>query len=189
MILNKNKMNKLLNRTILNTRPLERALPLAKAIEAEGGQCLNLPSFSVNSIPAIFYQEYLKADIWFFMSQYAVKYALPWLLEQKILQKKLPKIAAVGRKTAMLLEQSGIPVTWIPDDFSSEGLLNLPAFYIQKAAFTYNNEPVMNVDFGVGTSEDPYLRFNFVPSAPGVLSVKAVDNDGKEFNHQTEVKN
>ena len=59
----------------------------------------------------------------------------------------------------------------------------------QKAAFTYNNDPVMNVDFGVGTSEDPYLRFNFIPSVPGVLAVKAVDNDGKEFNHQTEVKN
>ena len=77
--------------------------------------------------------------------------------------------------------------TGLQRDLVSQGFV--PAFYIQKAAFTYNNEPVMNVDFGVGTSEDPYLRFNFIPSVPGVLAVKAVDNDGKEFNHQTEVKN
>jgi len=77
--------------------------------------------------------------------------------------------------------------TGLQRDLVSQGFV--PAFYIQKAAFTYNNEPVMNVDFGVGTSEDPYLRFNFIPRAPGVLAVKAVDNDGKEFTHQTEVRN
>jgi sulfur-oxidizing protein SoxY len=76
--------------------------------------------------------------------------------------------------------------TGLQRDLVSQGFV--PAFYIQKAAFTYNNETVMNVDFGVGTSEDPYLRFNFIPKAPGVLAVKAFDNDGKEFNHQTEVK-
>jgi sulfur-oxidizing protein SoxY len=77
--------------------------------------------------------------------------------------------------------------TGLQRDLVSQGFV--PAFYIQKAAFTYNNESVMNVDFGVGTSEDPYLRFNFIPKAPGVLAVNAFDNDGKEFSHQTEVKN
>lgn len=76
--------------------------------------------------------------------------------------------------------------TGLQRDLVSQGFV--PAFYIQKAAFTYNNETVMNVDFGVGTSEDPYLRFNFIPKAPGVLSVKAIDNEGKEFSHQTEVR-
>jgi sulfur-oxidizing protein SoxY len=76
--------------------------------------------------------------------------------------------------------------TGLQRDLVSQGFV--PAFYIQKAAFTYNNEPVMNVDFGVGTSEDPYLRFNFIPKAPGVLEVKAADNEGKEFSHQTEVR-
>ncbi len=158
-------MNKLLGRTILNTRPLERALPLAKAIEAEGGQCLNLPSFSVVAIPVVFLPEYLNADIWFFMSQYAVKYALPWLLEQKKIEKKMPKIAAVGRKTAMILEQSGIPVTGVPDDFSSEGLLNLPEFYIQNKKIKNNQVIVFRgksgrkfldqqlIDLGVSVTE------------------------------------
>lgn len=76
--------------------------------------------------------------------------------------------------------------TGLQRDLVSQGFV--PAFYIQKAEFTYNNEPVMNVDFGVGTSEDPYLRFNFIPKAPGVLEVKAADNEGKTFMHQTEVK-
>jgi sulfur-oxidizing protein SoxY len=46
----------------------------------------------------------------------------------------------------------------------------------------------MDVDIGVGTSEDPYLRFSFIPNKPGVLDVKAEDNEGKVFTHQTEVK-
>lgn len=76
--------------------------------------------------------------------------------------------------------------TGLQRDLVSQGFV--PAFYIQKAAFTYNNETVMNVDFGVGTSEDPYLRFNFIPKAPGVLEVKAADNEGKAFSHQVEVR-
>lgn len=76
--------------------------------------------------------------------------------------------------------------TGLQRDLVSQGYV--PAFYIQKAAFTYNGKPVMNVDFGVGTSEDPYLRFNFIPSTPGTLEVKAVDNEGKAFSHQVDIK-
>ena len=75
--------------------------------------------------------------------------------------------------------------TGLQRDLVSQGYV--PAFYIQKAVFTYNNKPVMNVDFGVGTSEDPYLRFNFVPEGPGALEVKADDNEGKSFTKQLEI--
>jgi sulfur-oxidizing protein SoxY len=75
--------------------------------------------------------------------------------------------------------------TGLQRDLVSQGYV--PAFYIQKAAFTYNSKPVMSVDFGVGTSEDPYLRFNFVPNAPGTLEVNAVDNEGKAFSHSVSV--
>ena len=77
--------------------------------------------------------------------------------------------------------------TGLQRDLVSQGYV--PAFYIQKATFTYNRKPVMNVDFGVGTSEDPYLRFNFIPSTPGTLEVNAVDNEGKAFSHHVDVKN
>lgn len=77
--------------------------------------------------------------------------------------------------------------TGLQRDLVSQGFV--PAFYIQKAAFTYNNESIFKVDFGVGTSEDPYLRFHFIPTKPGILEVKAEDNEGKMFNHQSNVKN
>lgn len=76
--------------------------------------------------------------------------------------------------------------TGLQRDLVSQGYV--PAFYINKATFTYNNKPVMSVDVGVGTSEDPYMKFNFIPDAPGVLEVQATDNEGKTFTHQVEVK-
>ncbi len=63
-----------------------------------------------------------------------------------------------------------------------------PAFYMQKLDVRYNGQPLMNVDFGVGTAEDPYLRFFYQPEGPGTIDVKATDNEGKEFTHHIEVK-
>jgi sulfur-oxidizing protein SoxY len=62
-----------------------------------------------------------------------------------------------------------------------------PAFFINKATFTYNGQTLLDADFGVGVSEDPYLRFNFVPDAPGKLEVKAADNEGRFFSHAVDV--
>lgn len=76
--------------------------------------------------------------------------------------------------------------TGLQRDLVSQGFL--PAFFINKATFTYNNKPVFDVDFNVGTSEDPYLKFDFVPKEPGTLEVKATDNEGKSFSHQIDVK-
>ncbi len=76
--------------------------------------------------------------------------------------------------------------TGLQRDLVSQGYV--PAFYINKVNFTYSGKPVMTVDVGVGTSEDPYMKFNFTPDAPGVLEVTATDNEGKSFNHQLDVK-
>lgn len=76
--------------------------------------------------------------------------------------------------------------TGLQRDLVSQGYV--PAFYINKATFTYNGKPVMTVDVGVGTSEDPYMKFNFTPDAPGKLEVVATDNEGKSFTEQVEVK-
>jgi len=76
--------------------------------------------------------------------------------------------------------------TGLQRDLVSQGYV--PAFYINKAEFTYNGKPVMTIDVGVGTSEDPYFKFNFVPDAPGKLDVTATDNEGKAFTHEAEVK-
>lgn len=76
--------------------------------------------------------------------------------------------------------------TGLQRELVSQGFI--PAFYINKAAFTYNGKPVMTIDVGVGTAEDPYFKFNFVPDAPGKLEVVATDNEGKSFTQVVEVK-
>jgi len=76
--------------------------------------------------------------------------------------------------------------TGLQRDLVSQGYV--PAFYINKAAFTYNGKPLMTVDVGVGTSEDPYFKFNFTPDVPGTLEVTATDNEGKTFTQQLDVK-
>ncbi|MDO9051379.1 MAG: quinoprotein dehydrogenase-associated SoxYZ-like carrier [Methylotenera sp.] len=76
--------------------------------------------------------------------------------------------------------------TGLQRDLVSQGYV--PAFYINKTEFVYNGKPVMTVDVGVGTAEDPYFKFDFVPDAPGKLEVTATDNEGKVFTHAIDVK-
>jgi sulfur-oxidizing protein SoxY len=76
--------------------------------------------------------------------------------------------------------------TGLQRELVSQGFV--PAFYINKAAFNYNGKPLLTVDVGVGTAEDPYFKFNFVPAAPGKLEVVATDNEGKAFTQQVDVK-
>lgn len=109
-------------------------------------------------------------------------------------------IRAAAGKIKMSVEhpaQFGTPVTatfnikhimrtGLQRDLVSQGYV--PAFYIKKVDFTYNGKPVMTVDVGVGTSEDPYFKFNFIPDAPGNLEAVATDNEDKTFTHKVEVK-
>jgi sulfur-oxidizing protein SoxY len=76
--------------------------------------------------------------------------------------------------------------TGLQRELVSQGFI--PAFYINKTAFNYNGKNVLTVDVGVGTAEDPYFKFNFVPTAPGKLEVTATDNEGKNFTQAVEVK-
>ena len=75
--------------------------------------------------------------------------------------------------------------TGLQRDLVSQGYV--PAFYISKVLFNYNGAELMTVDVGVGTSEDPYMKFSFIPDAPGKLDVTATDNEGKTFSYSTEV--
>jgi sulfur-oxidizing protein SoxY len=77
-------------------------------------------------------------------------------------------------------------LTGLQRDLASGGYK--PAYYIQKINFTYNDKSLMDVDLGVGTSEDPYLRFEFIPQEAGVLKVNAKDNEDGAFSKQIEIK-
>ena len=76
--------------------------------------------------------------------------------------------------------------TGLQRELVSQGFI--PAFYINKTTFNYNGKNVLTVDVNVGTAEDPYFKFNFIPTAPGKLEVVASDNEGKDFKQEVEVK-
>lgn len=76
--------------------------------------------------------------------------------------------------------------TGLQRDLVSQGFL--PAFYINKTEFKYNGKSVMTVDVNVGTAENPYFKFDFIPESAGTLEVFAVDNEGKKFSKKIEVK-
>ena len=94
--------------------------------------------------------------------------------------------AQFGTPVATTFNIRHVMRTGLQRDLVSQGYV--PAFYIKKVEFTYEGKPVMTVDVGVGTAEDPYMKFNFIPDAPGKLEVIATDNEGKTFTHQVDVK-
>ena len=92
----------------------------------------------------------------------------------------------MGAATPATFNIKHVMRTGLQRDLVSQGFV--PAFYINKTEFKYYGKPVMTVDVGVGTAEDPYFKFNFVPTEPGKLEVMATDNEGKSFTHAVDVK-
>ena len=99
---------------------------------------------------------------------------------------KVEEPVKIGSMTAATFNIKHPMRTGLQRELVSQGFV--PAFYIKKAAFNYNGKNVLTVDVGVGTAEDPYFKFNFVPDAPGKLEVTATDNEGKSFSQAVEVK-
>lgn len=95
------------------------------------------------------------------------------------------EVTKLGEPATATFNIKHVMRTGLQRDLVSQGYV--PAFYIQKVAFNYNGKPVMTVDVGVGTSEDPYMKFSFIPDAPGKLDVLATDNEGKTFSHAVDV--
>ncbi len=99
---------------------------------------------------------------------------------------KVEEPVKIGDATAATFNIKHPMRTGLQRELVSQGFV--PAFYIKKSEFTYNGKPVLTIDVGVGTAEDPYFKFNFVPDAPGKLDVTATDNEGKSFTQEVEVK-
>ncbi|MGJ8619383.1 MAG: quinoprotein dehydrogenase-associated SoxYZ-like carrier [Methylophilaceae bacterium] len=99
---------------------------------------------------------------------------------------KVPAPETFGVATTAKVNIKHVMRTGLQRDLESQGFL--PAFYINKASFTYNGKPVMTVDVNVGTAEDPYFKFNFIPEAPGQFELVATDNEGKTFTQSVDVK-
>jgi sulfur-oxidizing protein SoxY len=99
---------------------------------------------------------------------------------------KVDDPATIGGVTSTTFNIKHPMRTGLQRELVSQGFV--PAFYIKKAEFSYNGKPVLTIDVGVGTAEDPYFKFNFVPDAAGKLEVTATDNEGKAFVQQVDVK-
>jgi sulfur-oxidizing protein SoxY len=57
----------------------------------------------------------------------------------------------------------------------------IPADFIQQVRVTYAGEPVLTVDSDIALSEDPSLRFAFLPKKPGELRVEVDDSNQRHF--------
>lgn len=57
----------------------------------------------------------------------------------------------------------------------------IPAHYVEEIRVAQGGETVLRVEAGISLSEDPSIRFRFVPSGDGALEVEARDNEGQVF--------
>ena len=57
----------------------------------------------------------------------------------------------------------------------------IPADFIQQVRVSYAGEPVLTVDSDIALSEDPSLRFAFLPKKPGELQVEVDDSSQRHF--------
>lgn len=122
-------MNKLAlqNHTFLITRPKYQATRLIHQIEQLGGKGVLFPTIEIISLPshptlenAI--QTLSEYDYAIFISANAATVALP----QWPRNKKLPKIIAIGPSTAKAIHSYHFQTDYIPNEYSSEGIVDLP---------------------------------------------------------------
>jgi sulfur-oxidizing protein SoxY len=64
----------------------------------------------------------------------------------------------------------------------------IPADFIRTIEVTYRGKTLFTADTDISISEDPSIRFNFVPEGSGVLKVHAKDSEGREYNQSFDVK-
>ncbi len=58
-----------------------------------------------------------------------------------------------------------------------------PAHFVQSIKITFAGELVLSAETDISVSENPNLRFYFVPHKPGELRAEVLDNRGMRFNH------
>jgi sulfur-oxidizing protein SoxY len=59
--------------------------------------------------------------------------------------------------------------------------LYAPAHYVEKVSIHFEDQPVLFAETGFSLSENPSLRFHFVPDGAGELHAEVVDTEGLRF--------
>ncbi len=63
----------------------------------------------------------------------------------------------------------------------------VPPHFVEKIDVVYGGQTVMSVEGDISLSENPTVRFSFVPEEAGELSVRAVDTEGTVFTTATPI--
>jgi len=91
----------------------------------------------------------------------------------------LPEAFKPGQEiTAQLLikhpNSSGLQFDQVSREF-------IPADFIRTIRVSYQGETLFTADTNISISEDPSIRFNFIPQPSGLLTVYAKDSTGMEY--------
>jgi len=62
-----------------------------------------------------------------------------------------------------------------------------PAHFVRRVDASYAGEPVLSADLDFAISENPNLRFYFVPRGPGKLTVDVVDSNQTAWKSSLDV--
>lgn len=64
----------------------------------------------------------------------------------------------------------------------------IPAHFIQQVTADFNGKTVMNADWGVGISKNPFLAFYIKPEESGTLKVTFTDNKGGSWSEEAKIQ-
>ncbi|MCU7939726.1 MAG: thiosulfate oxidation carrier complex protein SoxZ [gamma proteobacterium symbiont of Bathyaustriella thionipta] len=64
----------------------------------------------------------------------------------------------------------------------------IPAHFIEAVDCDHNGAPVMNAEWGVAISKNPYLSFKFAGASGDAVKLTWKDNTGKSDSLETKVK-
>lgn len=65
--------------------------------------------------------------------------------------------------------------------FNRQSRQFIPAHYVTNIEISFNDELLITIDTGITISEDPSIRFNFVPEKAGIIKAKITDNKHMVF--------
>jgi sulfur-oxidizing protein SoxY len=57
----------------------------------------------------------------------------------------------------------------------------IPAHFVQDIRIRYGDRTILTVEGNISLSEDPSIHFNYVPDAPGAITVEVRDSNGLTF--------
>jgi sulfur-oxidizing protein SoxY len=71
--------------------------------------------------------------------------------------------------------------------FDQKNRKYIPAHYVDDIDISYNDESLIQVEAGISLSEDPSVRFTFIPNAPGKLKAVVHDTQDLQFSMEKDI--